>query len=134
MWPELDEILGPDGRMSHKFGMGPWTTRIEEAFAKKHGFRYCVVFPAGTPALITRMMDIQKASFQFFVLHVQAFPGVWLALIDRKDHWEMLKKFASQGYDFTSDLGENKVDSIGMNFRVTELMAAAIYHMEFGNN
>ena len=128
----IEEILGPDGKLSHKFGMGSRVTKLEQAFAKKHGFRYCVVFPAGTPAIIQKMMEIQKESFQFFVLHVQAFPGVWLALVDKKEHWEMLKKFASQGYDFKSSLGENKVDSVGMNFRMPEMEAAVIYHKEFG--
>lgn len=127
----VEEILSDRGRMSHKFGMGPWVTKLEKAFAKKYAMEFCAVFPAGTPALVRKMMDIAGNDFLFYIAKVEGFPGVWLALTRIKEYWEALKKMASQGYDLTSNLWENKSDSFGMNFRMTELLAALIYAKVF---
>lgn len=129
----VEEILSEDGMLTHKFGQGKYVTLLEKALAKGRQFYRAVVFPAGTPELIAKACAINGQRFHpEWITWLHDFPGVWVAFCRHKKDWELLKKISSQGYDFTSNLGENKVDSFGLNFRMTELLAACIYAKRFG--
>lgn len=133
----IEEILAPDGRLSHKFGMGKYVTLLEKAIAKREGYKFCCVYGAGSFGMLTFMISESGLPESFLdslfsrVFKTLGLPVGWAICVNDKETWKVFKQIGAQGYDFDGD-NELMVSMLGTNWRLPELEAAVIYHLEFG--